>query len=202
MITIFTEGEWDTPFVEQLLKRILLVDKLENIRIIDTKGYTTLHLNQPIFQETTDAGGTNLVIFDADSVENNGGYATRYDYLMAKKDELGLQFELFLFPNNHDDGMFETLLEKVAVQHHKPIIDCFESYLDCVTQKGILGGYTYTIPAQKAKIYAYVESVLTPAEFKDARSKQTWAYANNNVWDFDSNELIPLKEFLGNHIAN
>ena len=200
MISIFTEGEWDTPFIRELIKRVFGQDMLEDIRIIDTNGYTALGLNQPLFQETTDAGGVNLVIYDAVAANNGGGYQNRYEYLMSEKQKLGLEFNLFLFPNNQDEGMFETLLESIVNETHKSLIGCFEGYLNCVNENGKANGIDYTLPAQKAKMFAYIESIMSPGEFKTARNKQSWGYSNDDIWDFDSPHLDSLKDFLRAHI--
>ena len=47
-------------------------------------------------------GIRNLVVFDADSSTNGGGFGRRKLELLAKMKELNITADLFLFPNNHD----------------------------------------------------------------------------------------------------
>lgn len=199
-MTIFTEGRWDKPFVAELIKRHFGEEQLNKIELLDTNGYTSLELNLPKFQENNDLGKLNLVIFDADSADNNGGFQTRFDFLVAEKARLGIEFEFFLFPNHLDDGMFENLLESIVNPNHADVIECFNSYLECIRNKGEDKGVIYTLPAQKAKIFAYAEAVLTPKEFKNAHKRKEWGYSKDDIWDFNSAQLNPLIEFLKLHI--
>ena len=57
-------------------------------------------------RQNTDMGGINLVIFDADEDTES-----RRAELLAIKEEFGVEFELFLLPNNKDVGALEDLLE-------------------------------------------------------------------------------------------
>ncbi len=74
--------------------------------------------------------GINLVIFDADD-----NFRKRETEILQRKKELGIDFKLFLFPNNHAPGDFETLLEKIAIEKHQQLFDCFEKYQECLTNK-------------------------------------------------------------------
>ena len=56
------------------------------------------------FKDNTIAGGKNLLIFDADTISNQGGYTVRSNDIFTQKQTLGIDFELFLWPNNHDDA--------------------------------------------------------------------------------------------------
>lgn len=42
-----------------------------------------------------------------------GGFAKRQEYLLSLKEKHNIDFSLFLFPDSHDDGMFETLLARI-----------------------------------------------------------------------------------------
>ena len=59
-------------------------------------------------------GGTNLILFDADTVLNSGGFDKRKAELEQKLKDLDINAKLFLFPNNKDDGDFESLLEELV----------------------------------------------------------------------------------------
>jgi hypothetical protein len=50
-------------------------------------------------KENTANGIINLVVFDADTQKNSGGFAIRKAQIEAWKTTYGLRFGLFLFPN-------------------------------------------------------------------------------------------------------
>ncbi|GAA7581372.1 hypothetical protein MMM150_03630 [Helicobacter pylori] len=76
------------------------------------------------------------IIFDADkkeSRESDAGFDNKLKHIREKFKEKRIDFpreQIFLFPNNQDDGDLETLLLKIA--NHKEFINCFEGYLDCI----------------------------------------------------------------------
>ena len=47
-------------------------------------------------------------MFDADTVQNKGGYTKRVKEIEKIKSENNMKFDLFLWPNKQDDGDFET----------------------------------------------------------------------------------------------
>ena len=81
--------------------------------------------NIEMLRANTDAGGKNMVVFDADTADNNGGFEKRKADLLAKRDELGLKFDLFLWPDNSRDGDVEVLMEDIAR------IDLYPELFDC-----------------------------------------------------------------------
>ena len=56
----------------------------------------------------------------------DGGFEKRKEFLLEIKERLSLDFELFLYPNNQDDGIFENLLERIVNPKHKRIIGYFK----------------------------------------------------------------------------
>ena len=87
----------------------------------DTGGYQKLKSEDAIgvMRQNTDMGGINLVIFDADE-----DIAARRGELLAIKKEFGVEFELFLLPNNKDVGALEDLLENINNPNNHPVMDC------------------------------------------------------------------------------
>ena len=124
MVKIFIEGEKrDVPeykFLEAVLTHWDVPS--DKYVIIATDGYknlmnsTEIMTNVRLMQSNTDEGGVNLVIFDADTEKNEGGYDKRKEELLKRKEELGLEFELFLWPDNRSDGDVEVLMERIARQ--------------------------------------------------------------------------------------
>ena len=162
----------------------------------DTGGYQKLRKEDAInsMKQNTDAGGKNLVIFDADD-----DCESRRKDLLAIKEEFGVEFELFLFPNNKDAGELEDMLEKIINPNNKPVMDCWQTYEDKLREVRIPTKTppTLTIPAKKTKIYAYLETLLGKSRsqkklIKDANRN----YENAQHRDMDSEYLKPLKEFL------
>ncbi|WP_341777595.1 DUF3226 domain-containing protein, partial [Helicobacter pylori] len=80
------------------------------------------------------------IIFDADikeeSQESDAGFNNKLKHIREKFKEKGIDFpkeQIFLFPNNQDDGDLETLLLKIA--KHDEFLKCFEGYLECIKSK-------------------------------------------------------------------
>jgi hypothetical protein len=118
--------------------------------------------------------------------------------LFAGKNNYGLLFGLFLFPDNQNAGAFEGLLEKIIREDNRLIFDGFQGFehglqnnANNKTEKKL------TVPAKETKIYAYIE--VLPGEtgkerkmIKDPKRD----YKNKEHWDLDSEFLKPLKNFL------
>ena len=155
---IIVEGEADKKFMEDYYHHLFQVSAPKN-SIIHTGGYKKLAdeviLRQ--MQMNTDQGGVNLVIFDADD-----DYKTRWEELSSLKEQYGVEFELFLFPNNQDAGALEDLLENIINLNNRPILDCWENYEEELRRLEIPGRTPppLTTPAKKTKIYGYLEALL------------------------------------------
>lgn len=108
-------------------------------------------------KRNSDDGGVNLVIFDADD-----DCEKRRKELLEWKNKVGVEFELFLFPDDKAAGELEDLLEQIINSDNRPVMNCWRMYEDSL--KDIIlpwkGGMPLTIPAKKTKIYAYLEVLL------------------------------------------
>ena len=107
-----------------------------------TSGYTNLldsenaETNFELMRANTDAGGKNIVVFDADFPSNNGGFSSRREELLKKRDESGLKYDLFLWPNNNSDGDVEVLMESIARKDLYPeYFECFGKFEHCMSQR-------------------------------------------------------------------
>lgn len=98
----------------------------------------------------------------------------------------GLEYELFLFPDNSNNGNLEDLLEQIILPDKQDIFECFKAYKRCLEERN----KGYQLPNQKAKIYSYKEAL--GALDKDHKEKQF----KPEYWDFDNSALNPLKHFL------
>lgn len=193
MVRIYLEtGGNTTPeyvFVNTLMKHWGYDANL--FEIVRVGGKDKLPLMEAKMKETTLEGGKNLVIFDADSPENGGGFNVRKDALLQQLQSMGAIAELFLFPNNHDDGDIEVLLETLTRKDlHERFFDCFNDYERCL-------GTEYNTPDLKAKLYAYMTSQkgLSKTKLNKVKSGQ-WLFEDKNYWDIDRDTLTPLKDFI------
>ena len=146
----------------------------------------------------TDAGGKNLVVFDADTAANGGGFAVRQNELLNRKAALGLDFELFLWPDNQGDGDVEILMESVARKDLYPeFFDCFSKYEHCMSQrKNEKGESFYTTPNRKGKLHTYFNAIPISKTKKDGFGKGSWRWEDGEIWNLDTESLQPLKAFL------
>lgn len=165
-----------------------------------TGGYTKLKSEEALqaMRKNTNQGGVNLVIFDADEDAE-----ARRKELLAIKEEFGVEFELFLLPNDKDAGALENLLERIINPNNQPVMDCWQTYEGELEKVRIPTKTppTLTIPAKKTKIYAYLETLLGKSRsqkklIKDANRN----YENTQHWNLDAEYLETLKGFLVNNL--
>ena len=208
MVYIFIEAkDKKTPECE-FLKAILnkLGVSSGEYEIITTNGYTNLMdsvdaSNINVLRANTDAGGKNLVIFDADSEKNDGGFAKRREYLLTRRDKLGLAFDLFLWPDNQHDGDVEILMESIARKDLYPeVFECFEKYEHCISQrKNDQGEPYYVTPNRKNKLHTFFTSLPISNSKKRKTGQGAWLWDEADIWDIDAESLNPIKEFLSNY---
>ncbi|GAA8944279.1 hypothetical protein HpSLK40_03770 [Helicobacter pylori] len=153
------------------------------------------------------------IIFDADkkeSQESGAGFDNELKHIREKFKEKGIDFpreQIFLFPNNQDDGDLEDLLLEIA--NHKEFIDCFESYLDCIKKTE---HYKPIKNIRKNKWYAYLEvlgleclytkkNIFTEGKVKN-EYKEDYERLKKEAINFESDLLIPLKNFLRQFAEN
>ena len=192
MIRIFIESKnRSTPeykFVDTLLKHMGI--NQASYEIITLNGKDTLHLAKNQFLQNTAEGGRNIIIFDADSEENLGGFRRRKDDLESKLKQLDITAELFLWPNDNEDGDFETLLESIARKDlHKQFFDCFNDYEACL-------GREYIKPNRKGKLHTYISSMKLSNSQRRSIGSGEWLFENDTLWNLEAPSLTPIKEFL------
>jgi hypothetical protein len=197
MHRIFVEGR-ETAFIEFLLSKIHGDNHKDNFLVINTGGWQKLDRLQIEFAKSTDDGFKNLIIFDADSPENGGGFTTRSKAITGLCKKLNMVQELFLFPNNSLDGDFESLLENVINSSNKSIIDCFTAYENCVSSiKNSDGSNRFKLPIRKAKMYSYVDAFPKSNKKEEKFKRGDWFFDDDQIWNIDNNDFIkPLFEFL------
>ncbi|EJC28700.1 hypothetical protein HPHPH5B_0474 [Helicobacter pylori Hp H-5b] len=209
-ILIFVEGPSDKVFLEVYL--YFLEDfPIKNFKVKDVKGKDNLSkrlLEIEKYDKT-------LIIFDAnkDYESNKKEILT----VVSKTKQTISEEQIFLFPNNQDDGDLETLLLEIA--KHDEFLKCFESYLECIKskehhepikniRKNMLYAYLEVFELQKFFQYKWdtnnkkQEKCLIDDKGKIKEKNKEEYEKLKEVIDFNSKSLIPLKNFLGQFAEN
>ncbi|MCQ2625022.1 hypothetical protein JT082_00910 [Helicobacter pylori] len=210
-ILIFVEDPSDKVFLEVYL--YFLEDlPIKNFKVQNIKGKDNLSkrlLEIEKYDKT-------LIIFDADKdYESNKKEILK---VVSKTKQTISEEQIFLFPNNQDDGDLETLLLEIA--KHDEFLKCFEGYLECIKSKEY---YKPIKDIRKNMLYAYLEVFELQKFFQykwdtnnkkneeniiiDDKGKIKERYKEEyeklkEVIDFSLNSLIPLKNFLGQFAEN
>ena len=167
----------------------------ESYSIQTVGGKDNLPNALPLFRDNTLQGGKNIILFDADTESNGGGYTARLNEIRQILDEADIESEIFLFPNNSDDGDFETMLEQlVQAERHAPMLGCYRDYELCLPSP-------YLKPNRKGRLHTYISSMPMPPKQRKVLGQGEWQFENPEYWNLDDAYLNPLKEFVGKHIA-
>ncbi|MCQ2689678.1 hypothetical protein JT071_03765 [Helicobacter pylori] len=210
-ILIFVEGPSDKVFLEVYL--YFLEDlPIKNFKVQNIKGKDNLSkrlLEIEKYDKT-------LIIFDADKdYESNKKEILK---VVSKTKQTISEEQIFLFPNNQDDGDLETLLLEIA--KHDEFLKCFEGYLECIKskehykpirniRKNMLYAYLEVFELQKFFQYKWdtnnkknEENIIIDDKGKIKEEHQEEYEKLKEVIDFNSKSLIPLKNFLEKSTEN
>ncbi|RKV30741.1 DUF3226 domain-containing protein [Helicobacter pylori] len=210
-ILIFVEGPSDKVFLEVYL--YFLEDlPIKNFKVQNIKGKDNLSkrlLEIEKYDKT-------LIIFDADKdYESNKKEILK---VVSKTKQTISEEQIFLFPNNQDDGDLETLLLEIA--KHDEFLKCFEGYLECIKskehykpirniRKNMLYAYLEVFELQKFFQYKWdtnnkknEENIIIDDKGKIKEEHQEEYEKLKEAIDFKSKSLIPLKNFLGQSAEN
>lgn len=146
------------------------------------------------FRANMEEGIKSLVIVDADSAKNDGGFAIRNEQLLSIKENEELDFNYFLIPNSEEeqDGDLETILRNILVEKYQPILGCLDSYHDCLSKVQERLGEDLQILNEKNKIAVFRKVV------KDSKRVD---YKDSSIWNLNHPYLNPLKEFLSSQLG-
>lgn len=197
MNKIFIETSKENSNEAQFIQTV--VNSLsKECKLVYVGGYTNLPKHKNQFIENEANSEKSVVIFDADYRSTGGGFAARKEWLENQRNILNVQFKFFLFPNNHDDGIFETLLQRIVNPKYNCLLSCFEEYEQKITDfDKRLGGNVFETPDEKAKIYSYISAFKRTEDEKESfKNKHNWDFTNTKYWDLNSTKLDPLKNFL------
>ncbi len=219
-ILIYTEGKHDKNFLSWCLDVWKNEDHFDQAHfdIIYIEGKDQLFSDEfckrikNILKNKNQEYRQACIIFDADKKENqesDAGFDNKLKYIRENLKKEGIDFpreQIFLFPNNQDDGDLEDLLLKIA--NHKEFINCFESYLDCIKKQE---HYKPIKKIRKNMLYAYLEALgledLIKKNIFDTEGKVKNKYEEDyerlkKAIEFESDILIPLKNFLERSAEN
>ncbi|GAA8363335.1 hypothetical protein HpNP2_01860 [Helicobacter pylori] len=230
-ILIYTEGKSDRNFLGWYLN---FLECKNHFDVFDIEGKDKLISDEflekigKILKNEHQTYKQVCIIFDADkkeSQESDAGFDNKLKHICEKFKEKGIDFpreQIFLFPNNQDDGDLETLLLEIA--KHDEFLKCFEGYLECIKSKE---HYKPIKKIRKNMLYAYLEALGLEKFFQ-----YTWDTKKKNikkkliiddkdgdgieikdqykgdyeklqeVIDFNSSSLVPLKKFLERSVEN
>ena len=183
----------EAVFIKTLIEN--LGYNISSNKVEFVNGYKNLVNVIPTIKARCAEGGKVVIIFDADSLGNNGGYETRKKEIEEVLEENNAQAELFLFPNNEEDGDFETLLEHlIQKEKHAQMLDCYADYETCL-------GNDYVHPNLKGKIFTYISAMKMSSSKRRKLGNGEWMFDNAEYWSLESDYLKPLKAFLQQHCS-
>ena len=193
---LFVEGQDEIYFFESLLEK----KGIDDVQIIYTGGKEKFAIelpakkNLPGFDDVTSLA----VIHDADmdvqstfqsicsTLRNNDlKCPQKLSSFVSSSPRVGV----FVIPDGKSRGKLESLC--LSTVKSKGIINCVDSFIECVTQESRSSGSSYKKPKDfdKARCRAFLAAMErdTPA---------LGIAAKRGYWDFNSKKLDPLLDFL------
>lgn len=143
-----------------------------------------------------------LVFADADTEVKGWGYEKRRKSIETEMHNADIVFPFFIYPNNHDNGDVEDLMEATAIHDtHKIFFDCFEDYEKCIKGvKDATGTAIYNSPNLKGKLHTYISAQKLNKKCRDRLGSGDWLFDRTEYWDLDVVELQALKDFLAENL--
>lgn len=195
-VRIFVEGIADVRFLTDCITHYVPAASLRAFEFIDMGGKDGLLQNPEDesfpFVENTDAGGINLVVFDAD-----GSHQARAKELRDAAAKAAISFEHFLFPDDQHRGDLEVLLCELVPDDKRVILDCHDGFVICMESHEHL---SLQLPLLKSKVFAYLDALL-PKRQKSKAKEAERDYRNTTHWNLDAPALEPLRKFLIRHLT-
>jgi hypothetical protein len=106
--------------------------------------------------------------------------------LEAIKNDFGVVFDYYIWPDNQSNGELEDLLIQLIPSPFDPLLECIKSYSDCLKQSGISNIET---PSLKEKINTYCYAT------NHAKTATKRNYKDENFWNLNINEIPDLAAF-------
>ncbi len=147
-------------------------------------------------------GDQVAILIDADTIAKGYGFKKRKEDLDKNLLANDISFPYFIYPNNHDDGDVETLMEATARRDlHQVFFDCFEDYERCVSGvKDKDGQPLYNTPNLKGKLHTYMSAQKLSNKLRRRLGSGDWLFNDSKYWDLTSPALQPLKDFFATNL--
>lgn len=210
---IVVEGKADAVFIMQYLYFIFRVNfefikspktkkikigipinvfKNPDAKVLISGGCTHLEKIKNILLEFQDEGYRIIFAQDADDpTKDFGGIERRIHFLENKKIELGVAFDIFLFPNHNNDGDLETLLLSIVKEDkYNPFHFHYGNYIDFTNELNE-GAFSHELQDNKMKVFNYLQ-VYTGME----KAREENREYDTSHWDLSNISLEPLQLFF------
>lgn len=205
MTKIFIEARNKNTAEYHFIKTILDIffpERDVNFIFMDGIGNLFKEANTNQISLAQESGEQVIVLADADTKAKGYGYAKRKAEIDKGMAAHALSFPYFLYPDNHNDGNVEVLMEKAARHDlHSIFFDCFEDYENCVSGvKDESGKPKYNVPDLKGKLHTYMSAQKLPGKLRNRFGSGDWLFDNKDYWNLDIDVLQPLKDFLSENL--
>lgn len=188
-VSFIVEGKADKQFLTHFINHHYRIELKDEDFIVVDGNIEKIRLVMQDIKARSEAGRVNLLVFDSD--DNKEATLNRIDKV---KNELELDFESFLLPNNNDSGNLETLLRNSINIENRPLLKCIDGYSNCINQLDL---EVLRVINDKAKMFIYVDSFIDGGISKEHQRD----YSNAVLWDLDAESLAPLKKFLDKYFV-
>lgn len=227
--TIFVEGAEDSRFLQDVIQEWFGIEltapplpkkdpKAKNeadlsYDFVNYGGKTNIALLKPLFRENSLNHLKNVLFIDADTYlesEQWSGLQNTRAYLQHLRDVEKITIDYaYIFPNATEislsgesdedtEGELETILKHIATEQE--FLRCWDGFCSCLETHNAKNVKRYVVPDDKAKFYAYVDTVKQDKQ----KSGGTERLYRNSLWNLDSEGedigskryLKPLKHFL------
>lgn len=194
MTYILVEGDDDKIFISYLLEHVLEYKK----SLYEINIHGSHNIKKEIATNIRDALSMNfdnfIIINDADN-----SFLSRKKELEDKMKKESIQGEIFLFPNNKNNGCLEDLLLNCIPKEQEGIPNCFDCFINCLEELE-KKGHKVSLPAIKSKIYTYAEVQIFDNDKYKRKTDGSYFYRKHELWNFESEAINPLLSFLKEHV--
>jgi hypothetical protein len=189
LVKIFVEGSTDQAFLQFVLEKKFNISfsnqKAWDDAIIDCKGKGNLADKLRIADTPLRIaeGGFNLILFDADSGRNQGGFARRQRELQSIIGNFRVPSYLFLFPDNQQDGDLEEFYCSCFPKDMAFFSDCWDDMIECIKNNN--PGLQLNLPYAAEKVFSYVDlfKEYKSEAYKNSKTKRS--YFDEQLWQYD-----------------
>ncbi len=199
---IFVEGKSDKLFIEALLKKYFDIDcsipKFKDI-VVNVNGKDNLkNQTELVVQERREIKAKNLIIFDADFKNKEGGYDKRKKDYEGLSKEIDVPFCIYLLPDNKQDGELEDLIKTCFKKEFEFFGECWNGMIKCFQ---ITNNDRLNLPNIDGYIYSYLDLFNDFKTIEYPNNKTKINFLDAGLWDLDKERNKTLEKLV-NFIEN